>query len=355
MRPEIAHNTADESRWGVELDAVAAWMDRQSLEAGPLCHVGELTGGTQNVMLRFSRGGREFILRRGPIHLRPHSNEALRREVRLLSALRATDVPHPQLIAACMDEAVLDGAVFYLMEPVDGCNVATELSPVHAKAPQVRHRMGLSMIDALVALGTVDYEAVGLRDFGRTYGFLDRQVRRWLSELDSYSRFDGYPGPTIPNLERIAGWLEQHRPRSWRPGLMHGDYHVGNVLFSHTGPQVVAIVDWEMSTIGDPLLDLGWLIATWPGAGGPVDTIDSALARAGGLATRNELIERYAERGQRDVSAIDWYIVLACFKLGILLEGTYARACAGRAPMAVGEQLHESTLRLFERATTLAT
>jgi aminoglycoside phosphotransferase (APT) family kinase protein len=130
---------------------------------------------------------------------------------------------------------------------------------------------------------------------------------------------------------------------------MHGDFHAANVLFSRTGPEVAAIVDWEMTTVGDPLLDLGWLVATWELDGVP-GTFGERLAAAGGLATSRELIEAYGKRSERDLSGIDWYVVLACFKLGILLEGTHARACAGKAPVEIGDRLHAITLALFERA-----
>jgi aminoglycoside phosphotransferase (APT) family kinase protein len=130
---------------------------------------------------------------------------------------------------------------------------------------------------------------------------------------------------------------------------MHGDYHAANVMFSRTGPEVVAIVDWEMSTIGDPLLDLGWLLATWGGSA----AFGGALFAHGGLAAPGDLVEQYARNTTRDLSHISWYTVLACFKLGIVLEGTHARACAGKAPKEVGDLLHEATVRLFEQALTL--
>jgi aminoglycoside phosphotransferase (APT) family kinase protein len=339
---------------GVDLGAIAIWMDGEELETGPLKHVVELRGGTQNVMLRFARGEREFVLRRGPLHLRPRSNDMLRREIRLLTALGTTEVAHPRLIAACLDETVLGGAVFYLMEPIDGFNATTELPALHAGSAEVRHRMGLSVVERLAELGAVDYAAAGLADFGRPEGFLERQVPRWLTELESYRRNDGYAGPDLPDLDRVTNWLEQHRPPSWRPGIMHGDFHVANVMFSRTGPEVEAIVDWEMATIGDPLLDLGYLIATWPDCGGPQHIVDGPLLWAGDLATKDELVRRYGERSDRDMSAIDWYVVLACFKLGVVVEGTHARACAGKAPKAVGDDLHAMALRLFQRATAVA-
>ena len=190
----------------VNLDAVAAWMSERGLGEGPLEDVSAVTGGTQNVMLRFSRAGRPYVLRRGPRHLRPRSNSVILRETKVLAALAGSDVPHPHLIAACEDPGVLGDAVFYLMDPVDGFNAGEGLPPLHAGDSGVRHGMGLSMADALAKLGAVDHVAVGLADFGKPEGFLERQVPRWLSELDSYSEYDGYPGPQIPGIGK------------WRPG-----------------------------------------------------------------------------------------------------------------------------------------
>lgn len=334
------------------LNAVAEWMSEKGLGAGPLQDVREISGGTQNIMLRFTRSGREYVLRRGPTHLRPRSNIVILRETRVLAALAGTDVPHPRLIATCGDLSVLGDAVFYLMEPVDGFNASEELPPLHASDADVRFGMGLSMADALAKLGAVDHVAVGLADFGKPAGFLERQVPRWLSELESYREFENYPGPDIPGVDDVAKWLEQGRPETWTPGILHGDYHAANVMFSRTGPEVVAIVDWEMSTIGDPLLDLGWLLATWRQSDGS-SVFGHTLTEKGGLASTDDLLERYARNTSRDLSHITWYTVLACFKLGIVIEGTLARACAGKAPKEVGDQLHAATLRLFEQALML--
>jgi len=212
--------------------------------------------------------------------------------------------------------------------------------------------MGLSMADALAKLGAVDHVAVGLADFGKPAGFLERQVPRWLSELDSYREYANYPGPDIPGVDQVAAWLERRRPTNWAPGIMHGDYHAANVMFSRTGPEVVAIVDWEMCTIGDPLLDLGWLLATWRQPDGS-SVFSHALGGQDGLASTDDLFQRYAANTTRDLSRITWYTVLACFKLGIVIEGTLARACAGKAEKEVGDQLHAATVHLFERALTL--
>lgn len=324
-------------------------MSQQNLGEGPLQDVAEIGGGTQNILLRFNFAGVPFVLRRGPRHLRPRSNVAILREARVLSALADTDVPHPRLVAVCDDPTVLGNAVFYLMEPVDGFNAGEVLPPLHAAEPTVRFHMGLSMIDALTKLAAADHVGIGLADFGKPGGFLERQVPRWLSELESYRHFAHYPGCEIPGVEEVATWLQRYQPTVWLPGVMHGDYHAANVMFDDDGPAVVAIVDWEMCTIGDPLLDLGWLLVTWRQADGS-SVFDHKLTNVDGLASTGDLIERYAHNTSRDLSNISWYAVLACFKLGIVVEGTWARACAGLANPETGEQLHQAALRLFERA-----
>ena len=152
------------------LDALAEWMSQQGLGDGPLEDVSKISGGTQNIMLRFTRSSRPYVLRRGPKHLRPRSNVVIMRETQALAALAGTDVPHPHLIASCDDPGVLGDAVFYLMEPIDGFNAGEELPALHAGDPTVRFRMGLSMANALAKLGAVDYLAVGLGDFGKPEG-----------------------------------------------------------------------------------------------------------------------------------------------------------------------------------------
>ncbi|MFI6480662.1 phosphotransferase family protein [Nonomuraea sp. NPDC050663] len=318
----------------IDLAALGTWMDGQGLPRGPIEKAEPVLGGTQNVMVRFERAGVPYILRRPPLHVRAKSNEVLRRETRILAALEGTGVPAPRLIAAQTDTE----PVFYLMEPVDGFNASTGLPERHRDDPAIRYRMGLEATSALASLGRVDPER--LPGFGRPEGFLERQVPRWMGELESYGRLDGYPGPDIPHLHETARWLEANRPRSFTPGIMHGDYHLANLMFAHDGPRVAAIVDWEMCTIGDPLLDLGWLVATWP----------SSQLQIPGLPEAEELIACYTSLSDRDHSSIAWYVVMACFKLGIVLEGTHARAFAGKAPKDIGDLLHQTTLDLFARA-----
>ncbi len=333
---------------GVDLGVLRRWMDEHGLGHGELEDVCLLGGGTQNVLLRFIRAGRGYVLRRPPLHKRANSDETMRREARVLAALASTDVPHPGLIAACGDEAVL-GAAFYLMQPIDGFNATVGLPPLHASDARVRYAMGLAVVEAAAALGRVDYLAVGLGDFGKVEGFLARQVERWRSQLESYAGFAGYGTPKLPEVDAVAAWLEARRPLQFTPGILHGDLHLANVLFRPDGPQVAALVDWELATIGDPLLDLGWLLATWPD---PRHTDEMAIAPVDstGLPEPDELVERYAGGSTRDLSAIAWYGVLACYKLGIILEGTHARACAGKADPAIGDALHATAVGLFRRA-----
>ncbi|WP_051073806.1 phosphotransferase family protein [Mycobacterium sp. JS623] len=326
----------------IDWAAIESWLAARNVTAGQVTNIEPIGGGTQNLMFKFECGDVRLVLRRGPRHLRPHTNDALRREARVLSALDGTGVPIPRLVAAELDESVL-GSVFYLMEPVDGFNASVGLPRSHSEW----HRdMGFAAVDALLALGAVDAEHVGLGDLGKPEGFLDRQVPQWLSTLDKYAALDGYPGHQLPHVDDIASWLTQHRPPNFLPGIMHGDYHLANLMFRNDGPEVAAIVDWEMCTLGDPLLDLGWLLTTWPqnNAIGPFGEMSD-------LPTRTELVAHYAKSSHRSVDQAPWYAAMASFKLAIVLEGTNARAHAGKAPKATGDLLHALAIGLLDNAT----
>jgi aminoglycoside phosphotransferase (APT) family kinase protein len=334
---------------GVDLEALRAWMDREGLGSGPIEDVQQLAGGTQNVLVHFRRDGRDHVLRRPPLHKRANSDETMRREARVLAALAGSDVPHPGLIAACPDTDVL-GAAFYLMEPIDGFNPASGLPEPHRSDAAMRRAMGFSMVDAIAALALVDHEAVGLGDFGKPEGWLERQVGRWRGQLDSYGELDGYPGPEIPGVDEVSAWLESNRPATWEPGIIHGDFHFANVLVRTDAPELAAIVDWELCTIGDPLLDLGHLLATWPPSSSEAGGAGAVGAGIDDLPAKAELVARYAERTGRSTTDVDWFHVLAAYRLGIILEGTHARAFAGKAPKEIGDLLHATTVGLFERA-----
>ena len=333
----------------VDLDRLAAWMDARGLESGPIEEAARPPGGTQNILLKFRRGERWFMLRRPPLAPRMNGSETMRREARVLGALATSDVPHPRLIAGCPEEDVL-GAAFYLMEPIDGFNPTVGLPPLHAGDPAVRRQMGFALIDGIAALGRVDHVAAGLSDLGRADNFLERQVGRWKKQLASYQEYDGWAGPgEIDGIDEVADWLDAHQPATFQPGLIHGDYQLANVLYRYDGPQLAAIVDWELTTLGDPLLDLGWIMATWPLADRPASA-KLTVTPWEGFPTIDEMVERYAGQTSRDMSHMPWYAVLACYKLGIILEGTHARAAAGKAEKATGDALHAHTLSLFDRA-----
>lgn len=333
---------------GVDVAAVCQFMDNAGLGEGPLADVAALSGGTQNIMIRFERSGRGYVLRRGPLHLRPHTNRAIAREMQVLRALAQTTVPHPGFIAGCDDPSVLDGAVFYLMEPVDGFNPLDGLPEAYASV-EVRRAAVLAAVDALASFAALEPVSVGLDDIGKPAGFVERQVDRWLGDLAKYQQFDRYHGQQVDGVDEVASWLRRHQPVNWTAGLMHGDFHLANVMFSRDRPQVAAIVDWEMCTQGDPLLDLGWLIATGPDADG-TSLLENLLYETDLGLSQNDMVQRYAAGSDRDLSDIDWYVVLACFKLGIVLEGTYARSLDGLAPLETGQRLHQHCRLLIDRA-----
>ncbi len=334
----------------IDVDRLVAWLDQRGIGTGP-AEITALGGGTQNVMATIRRGERVVVLRHPPPHKRKNSDDTMRREATLLRALTSTDVPHPQLIA---DEPSLDvlGASFYVMEPVDGFAPMLGLPEAYSDHSW-KHAMGLSMADGIASLANVDHHAVGLGDFGRADGWLERQVDRWRSHLASYEATPNYPGHAIPGVDDVGHWLDRYRPPTWKPGVIHGDFHFGNVMFRHDQPRLAAIVDWELATIGDPLLDLGALLTTFPTGTSGVSVID-----AYGLPTRDELIDRYTERTHGNGRPITkqlatWYQVLAAYRLAIILEGTNARAYAGLAARDIGDQLHATTLSLFAQAQEL--
>ena len=334
---------------GVDLDRLAAWMDGEGLGEGPIGDVRRLAGGTQNVLLRFRRAGREYVLRRPPPVPRANSDRTMQREARVLAALAGSDAPHPRLIAACADTAPL-GVSFYLMEPVEGFNAVSGLPAPHRDDPAIRRRMGFALVEGAAALHAVDHAAVGLADFGKPEGYLERQADRWLAQLEDYERHAEWPGRAgLPGVDRIADWLRANLPPASPTGILHGDYQFANVMYRPDSGELAAIVDWELATIGDPLVDLGWIVACYPGSGGPELPV-LKVEPWEGFPTADELVARYAEISPRSLDHVDWYVVLACFRLGIILEGTHARACAGRAPKATGDLLHATAAALMGRA-----
>jgi aminoglycoside phosphotransferase (APT) family kinase protein len=267
------------------------------------------------------------------------------REIAVLTTLAGSAVPHPEFIAGCDDRGVL-GVVFYLMEEVDGFNPGNEMAQAYRDDPAMRHDVGLAYAASLAQLGSVAWEHSPLAAIRRPGSFLARQVPQFLGLLETY-RHDAYDPRSLPFVAELAHWLEDHRPDDGEPGIMHGDAHLNNVLLRRDEPELAAFIDWEMCTVGDPLLDLGWAMVCWPS--GP-DTIDvgAELAALGGLASRGELLDAYTAAGGRPTSHLDWYVALACFKLGIVIEGTWSRCLAGLAQREAGERLHASATSLIE-------
>jgi aminoglycoside phosphotransferase (APT) family kinase protein len=334
----------------VDMQAVERWMDSVGLGDGPLGDAELIAGGTQNVLVRLRRGERRFVLRRPPLHKRANSDETMRREARVLAGLAGSDVPHPGLIAVCDDLRVI-GAFFYLMEPVSGFT-PTVARPAFLDDHASQRAMAFAAVDALAAVGRVDVEACGLADLGRADGWLERQVARWTSQLESYARFPAWSPGGLPDTTALRTWLEANRPRAWTAGLIHGDYHLANVMIAPDRPEVAAVVDWELATVGDPVLDLGHLLATWCEEGG-VASASTVLAMPG-FPGRAELVARYRAGSERDVSLIAWYQALACYRLAVLLEGTHARSTAGHADRDAGLRMRQMATALFEQGLAIA-
>jgi len=333
---------------GIDMVRLVDWMDLAGVEEGPINDAVKLPGGTQNVLVRFTRGQGDFVLRRGPVHLRVESNRTMMREARLLEALQGTGVRHPQFVAACDDPAIL-GASFYVMRAVEGFNATVNPSSEMRGDGRIRHAMGLSLVTALSELSKVDHAATGLADFGRPEGFLERQVGRWAAHLDGYARHKGWTGrDELIGVDAIGKWLDANLPSTFKPGIIHGDYHIGNVIYGPRG-DVTAIVDWEMATLGDPLVDMGRILSTWPDKDGSVP-MSMRVEPWQGFPGRDELIEHYRHVSGRDLSDLGWFEILSCYKLAIILEGTYARAQAGEADPATGLRLHQSAVALLRRA-----
>jgi aminoglycoside phosphotransferase (APT) family kinase protein len=331
--------------------ALGDWVRAKGI-GSQLTDIMPLAGGTQNIVVRLRIDGRPVVFRRPPAHPRPTSNQTMLREIAALRTLAGTAVPHPEFIAGCHDLNVL-GVVFYLMAEVDGFNPGNEVSSAYAGDETLRYRVGLHFAESLALLGNVPWVGSELAALKRPGPFLARQVPQWRGMLHAYRRQDGYPADSLPGVDDLADWLEANRPPDAVPGIMHGDVHLNNVLLRRDRPEVAAFVDWEMCTVGDPLLDLGWLLICWPVQPDPLG-VGEPLASLGGLATRHELLDAYRAAGGRPTTHLDWYEALACFKLGVVLEGSWVRMLAGQATRAVGERLHASASRLIELGSQVA-
>jgi aminoglycoside phosphotransferase (APT) family kinase protein len=245
------------------------------------------------------------------------------REYRVLTALAGTGVPVPRTYALCEDVEVND-APFYVMEKVDGViyRDGAALSKLDAKDAR---RVSEELVDVLARIHTVDYEKVGLGGFGHPEGFLERQVRRWGQQWERSKTRE------LPEVDEVARRLNAALPESGPPTIVHGDYRLDNTMMSNTDiGKIVAVLDWEMSTLGDPLADVGLFLLYWGNAGAQVIATGSAIDEQAGFLSDDEIVARYAEKSGRVVDALDWYVVFAFYKLAIIVEGIHARFKMGK-------------------------
>src|SRR5262249_15303921 len=311
-----------------------------------------ISGGRSNLTYLVQGGGPSWVPRGAPLgHVLPTAHD-MAREYRVLAALADTDVPVARPIALCEDAAVND-MPFYVMQYRPGIVVAHEMPAGFADAPEARRRMSLAMIDTLVRLHAIDYHAVGLDGFGHPDGYLERQVRRWGQQWERSKTGE------LPAIDTLAARLRAALPTSPAPTIVHGDFRLGNLaLDPHDPGRVLAVFDWGMATLGDPLTDLGYTLIYWAD---PEDHVEAAsvgsvspFTTKPGFLRRAELVAEYARRSRRDVTAADFYQVLALYKLAIISEGIYARYLQGKT---LGEGFAGMTRpsgTLAERALAIA-
>ncbi len=313
----------------IDLDRLATWMDDQGLAPGAPIEHRLLSGGAQNEIYEIRRDDVNAALRIPPPSAPDSRDDGIWREWRIIEALKGSDVPHTPAIAACRDTSVL-GRAFYLMDFVDGWSPMD--LPTDDSGSKVwpepfdtdldaRRGLAFQLVEGVALMSKVDWRAVGLDDLGRPDGFHERQVDRWTSFLERIK------GRELPGFEEAAGWLRTHQPIDFVPGLMHGDYQFANVMYRDGAPaQLAAIVDWEMGTIGDPKLDLAWVVRGWPADTSNIGPGEDSYVDLTGMPQLDELLDHFREVSGRQVDDIDYYLVLARWKLAVVLEQGYQRA-----------------------------
>ena len=329
------------------LDALRAFLDDHGLGSGDV-HAEPIGEGHSNVTYLVTRatGPCEVVLRRPPRGpLAPSTHDVLR-EARLLRALEGTAARVPRVLAVC-DDAEVVGAPFYVMQRVHG-EVLTSALPPALDTPAQRRRCGEELVDALVEIHAVDWRACGLTGFSSDPdGYLERQLRRFAGLWERHRTRD------VPAVQETAAWLREHRPRSGAPTIVHGDYRLGNAMLSAAAPaRLLAIFDWELATLGDPLADVGYLCALWSERDDPpLGSFElSAVTRAEGFSRRAELVARYEAASGRAMTDIAWYRALALWKATIFMEGNYRRALAGTTDDPWLRGFGEGVVALAQRA-----
>jgi aminoglycoside phosphotransferase (APT) family kinase protein len=312
---------------GVDLARLRPWF-AQHVEgaSGAELHAALISGGRSNLTYRVYDDAHEWVLRRPPLgHVLPTAHD-MAREYKVLSALAPTDVPVPRTYAFCDDDAV-NGAVFYVMENVDGVILRTPADMAPLSKDDAR-RCSEELVDVMARIHLVDYHAVGLDDFGRPDGYLERQVRRW---NEQWERSKAAGCPDTPAIDELARRLRDAVPESGRATIVHGDYRLDNTMLAPSDSgQIVAVLDWEMATLGDPLTDLGLFLLYWGRPEAQVVATGAAISTEAGFLSRDEVIERYAKASGRSLDALDWYEVFASYKLAVIVAGIHARYLMGK-------------------------
>lgn len=307
---------------GIETAPVSQWFARHVEEVEPPLGFSLISGGHSNLSYRVEdAAGHRYVLRRPPLAMLMPSAHDVLRESRVMSSLWDTAVPIPRVRGECRDESVT-GAVFFVMDHVDGA-VLREPAEVEQNVPESeRRRLGFRLAETLAELHAIDPVEAGLSDLGRGSGYMQRQLRRWRSQWEGWKTRD------LDAVDRVEQWLQRNLVERDEVTIVHGDFRLDNTIVREQG-DVAAVLDWELCTLGDPLADLGVMLAYWvdPGAE-PIPHL-SAATTLPGFPTGRELTERYAQLSGRDTSAIDLYLAFAYWKIAIVLEGVYARYRSG--------------------------
>ncbi|HEV3128066.1 MAG TPA: phosphotransferase family protein [Solirubrobacteraceae bacterium] len=323
------------------LEPLAEFLKAHGLEAPADLDATPIGEGHSNVTFMLSTG---VVLRRPPRGPLPPSAHDVLREARLLRALESTPVRVPRVLAVGDDESAI-GAPFYVMERVVG-EVITDAMPPALDNPTERDRIADQLIEALVELHAVDWTAIGLEGFGKPSGYLERQLRRFngLWEINRTRE--------LPLVEEVGSWLAANLPESPPATIVHGDYRLGNTMFGSQAPaRLVAIFDWEMATIGDPLADLGYMVMHWTQPDDPNSKFNlHTVTRLEGFPSREELIRRYEERSGRSMQALNWYVTLALWKAIVFMEGNYKRAVSGSTDDPYLKAFGDGVIEIAERA-----
>jgi aminoglycoside phosphotransferase (APT) family kinase protein len=337
---------------GDDAVSVASWLRGEThldIDVGS-ARLQRLAGGNSNVTYLLAADDRRWIVRRPPLHVLDASAHSMGREWTLLKSLANTAVPTARPVAYCQDPAVL-GAEFLVMEYLaESVSLSDRLPETYPSGAETLEPLGFALVDALVVLQVVDWEDVGLAGFGRPAGFLDRQVPRWEAQ---YRRNQVRE---IASFDLVAAWLRDNRPVEQPPSVIHGDFHLDNCLFAEKSPTLLAVIDWEMASIGDPLVDLGLMLAFWGRRAFEPPAMPSiqAVSREPGSPTRDELIERYARRTGRDLTGITWYQVFAFWKLASIIEAAWAQHTRGELRTDYSAALERDVPLLFDEAATMA-